>query len=119
MGKKRKNVPAEWVSVLSGLLWDQEQDKARDTSVTGDRLVTEESVYCTVYLGSSFLSSFLIPQAIRSRMKDTKQVTEVQGGNSDLGAHKEFFSGPRPSFVVFHETERLLLLRGYDLNGQV
>lgn len=93
MGKKRKNVPAGLVSVLSGLLWDQEQDRARDTSVTGDRLVTTECVSAQ-YLGSSFLSSFLIPQAIRSRMKDTKQITEVQGGNSDLGAHREFFQGP-------------------------
>lgn len=56
--------------------------------------IGNRGVFTAQYLGSSFFSSFLMPQAMRSRMKDIKQVTEVQGGNSDLGAHTEFLQDP-------------------------
>jgi hypothetical protein len=53
--KKKKNVLAELVFVFLGLLWHQEQDRARDTSVTGDRLVTVGCASCTVPRNQSLL----------------------------------------------------------------
>lgn len=77
MGRKRRNVPAGLISVFLGLLWGQEQDRARDMWVIGDRLVTEEFVYCTVPRNQILLFLLHPPSHSRSRMRDIKQVTEV------------------------------------------
>ena len=72
MGRKRKDVLAELFLAFSGLLWGQEQDRAEDASGTGDRLVTEECVSCTVPKNQSLL---FLPHPTSHRIKEEGRKT--------------------------------------------